>query len=662
MHCYCFVEGIVMKRIFLLLTIWFLALPVAGGFSYGEDHQRLERIMSFDSDIHVYRNATISVTETITVYSVGNEIKRGIYRDFPTRYKDRYGSNHVVDFSVDEVLRDGKPESYHLEDLRNGVRVYIGKKDVFLKPGRHIYTIRYSTNRQLGFFKDHDELYWNVTGNGWSFPIERAAATIHLPDVSVENILEVDAYTGFAGGKGKDFFSSTGSPGRVFFQTNRILRPGEGLTVIVSWPKGYVTEPTIATKAQLFIHDNRSSFAGLFGLVVLFVYYFTVWLRHGKDPEEGTIIPLYEPPDKFSPASIRFIMNMGFDNKVFSAAIINMAVKGYITIREENNDYTLVKTGADDSALSRDEKVAAARLFASSAKEVKVGIANRGAFNGARVELQRSLQNSLEKIYFFTNKKYFIIGLCISFLVMIGSTVLGKKDGLPVAAFMSFWLTGWTFGMAVLLMQVASLWKSVASGGAQSRLLIFRAAFLSLFAVPFVVAEIGGIAAFALATSFFVIIVMAIMVFINILFYRLMKAPTLVGRKILDKIEGFKVYLSTAEKDRLNLLHPPDRTPELFEKYLPYAFALDVEQEWSEQFSDVLSRTYVPDTGSGPRWYSGPSWHIMGVSGFTSNLGSSLTSAVSSASSSSSSPGSSSGGGGGGSSGGGGGGGGGGGW
>jgi len=651
-----------MKRIFLLLMICFLNLLAAKGFSYGEERQRLERITSFDSDIHVYWNATMSVAETITAYSTGNEIKHGIYRDFPTRYKDRYGGNHIVDFSVDEVLRDGKPESYHLEDLRNGVRIYIGKKDVFLKPGRHTYTIRYSTNRQLGFFEDHDELYWNVTGNGWSFPIDRASATVHLPEVSADKILEVDAYTGFTGERGKDFFSSTGNPGNVFFQTKRILRPGEGLTIVVSWPKGYVTEPTMSIKVQSFIRDNRGTFFGIFGLVVLFVYYIIVWLRYGKDPSKGTVIPLYEPPDKFSPASIRFVTNMGFDNKVFSAAIINMAVKGYITIQEENNDYTLVKTGADDSALSREEKVAASRLFVSSAKNIKVGIANRVAFNGARVELQRSLQNSLEKIYFFTNKKYFIIGLCISFLVMIGSTVLGKKDGLPVAAFMSFWLTGWTFGVAVLLKQVVSLWKSVASVGTQSRLLIFRAAFLSLFAVPFVVAEIGGITVFALATSVFVIIVMAIMVFINILFYWLMKAPTLAGRKILDKIEGFKTYLSTAEKDRLNMLNPPDRTPELFEKYLPFAFALDVEQEWSEQFSDVLSRAYSSDTGNGPRWYSGPSWRTMGVSGFTSNLGSSLTSAVSSASSASSSPGSSSGGGGGGSSGGGGGGGGGGGW
>lgn len=646
-----------------LCLVLFLNLVAGMTFSYGEDHEKSERIISFDSNIHVYWNATMSVTETITVYSEGNEIKRGIYRDFPTRYKDRHGSNYVVDFNVDEVLRDGKPESYHLDDLRNGVRIYIGRKDVFLHPGKHTYTIRHSTNRQLGFFKDHDELYWNVTGNGWSFPIEKASATVHLPDVRADKILEVDAYTGYTGEKRKDFVSSVRSPGSVFFQTTRTLRSGEGLTIVVAWPKGYVTEPTMVAKAQSFIRDNRGTFFGFFGLVVLFAYYFTVWLRHGRDPSKGTIIPLYEPPDKFSPASMRFIMNMGFDNKVFSAAIINMAVKGFLTIHEENADYTLVKTGADDSALSREEKVAATKLFASSAKRVKVGAVNRVAFNGARVELQRSLQNSLEKIYFLTNKKYFIIGLCISFLIMIGSSVLGKNDGLSVAAFMSFWLTGWTFGVVLILMQVVSLWKNVASGGTHSRILFVRAVFVSLFAIPFVVAEIGGIVVFALATSVFVIMIMAIMIFINILFYRLMKAPTIAGRKILDKIEGFKMYLSTAEKDRLNLLNPPDRTPELFEKYLPYAFALDVEQEWSEQFSDVLSRAYAVSTGTTPRWYSGPSLYTLGISGFTSTLSSSLSSAISSAaSSSSSSPGSSSGRGGGGSSGGGGGGGGGGGW
>ena len=131
----------------------------------------------------------------------------------------------------------------------------------------------------------------------------------------------------------------------------------------------------------------------------------------------------------------------------------------------------------------------------------------------------------------------------------------------------------------------------------------------------------------------------------------------------MDGIEGFKMYLATAEKNRLNMLNPPDRTPELFEKYLPYALALDVEQEWSEQFSDVLARAATAESGYTPHWYEGNTWRDSNFSGFASSFGGSLSSVASSAASSSSSePGSSSGGGGGGSSGGGGGGGGGGGW
>ena len=146
---------------------------------------------------------------------------------------------------------------------------------------------------------------------------------------------------------------------------------------------------------------------------------------------------------------------------------------------------------------------------------------------------------------------------------------------------------------------------------------------------------------------------------INVIFYLLMKVPTRRGRKVMDAIEGFRMYLATAEKERLNALHPPEQTPELFEKYLPYALALGVEQEWSEQFSDVLMRASMSGDGYAPRWYSGNHWHNYDAGEFSSKLGASLGSAISS---SSSAPGSSSGSGGGGSSGGGGGGGGGGGW
>ena len=149
---------------------------------------------------------------------------------------------------------------------------------------------------------------------------------------------------------------------------------------------------------------------------------------------------------------------------------------------------------------------------------------------------------------------------------------------------------------------------------------------------------------------------------INTLFYHLLKAPTLLGRRMMDQIAGFADYLSVAEKDRMNFHNPPERTPELFERFLPYALALGVEQAWSEQFSDVLARAgQAEGNRSGhysPRWYSGRSFDG-NFGNFASDLGSGFSGAIAAASTA---PGSSSGSGGGGSSGGGGGGGGGGGW
>jgi uncharacterized membrane protein len=144
-------------------------------------------------------------------------------------------------------------------------------------------------------------------------------------------------------------------------------------------------------------------------------------------------------------------------------------------------------------------------------------------------------------------------------------------------------------------------------------------------------------------------------------FYHLLKAPTLAGAKIRDQIDGFRMFLTTAEKDRLEILHPPHVTPDVFEKYLPYAIALDSENEWSRKFEAEAGRAGVAPSAQGysPRWYSGSSFRRLGTTGFASSLGSAVAGATAAAASA---PGRSSGSGGGGSSGGGGGGGGGGGW
>ena len=139
--------------------------------------------------------------------------------------------------------------------------------------------------------------------------------------------------------------------------------------------------------------------------------------------------------------------------------------------------------------------------------------------------------------------------------------------------------------------------------------------------------------------SWTVLAAVVLLVLSNVFFARILKARTPAGRKAMDEIEGFRLYLSIAEKDRMNLLNPPDRTPELFEKFLPYALALGVEQEWSEQFSEVFARMAAEGTapeswrgGYHPAWYMGDSLRGFNTGAFASNLGSSLSGAISSAS------------------------------
>jgi hypothetical protein len=164
-----------------------------------------ERITDFHSEIVVRPDGSMRVVERIDVVAEGQQIRRGIYRDFPTDYRTPSGIQVKVLFRVESVTRDGAPEPFHTERQANGVRVYVGQASVFLAPRAYRYVLTYDTDRQLGFFEDHDELYWNVTGNGWIFPIERVSARVHLPQGIAAAAVKALAYTGRQGRTGKDY-------------------------------------------------------------------------------------------------------------------------------------------------------------------------------------------------------------------------------------------------------------------------------------------------------------------------------------------------------------------------------------------------------------------------------------------------------------------------
>jgi hypothetical protein len=632
--------------ILILGFVTFVPLILAGG-ALGAPS---ERILNFDSRIQIFADGHLIVTETIEVISAGDVIKHGIYRDFPTRYKDHDGRMAEVGFSVLNVTRDGMAEAYHTKSLSNGIRIYMGKRDTFISPGVHTYTLTYRTDRQLGFFDEHDELYWNVTGNGWSFQIDQARAELILP-ARIEP-LKSTAYTGPQGSREQAFERSYSEVGNITFKTTRALAPREGLTIVVAWPKGIVDEPRMADNLSYSAKQNAGFLISVIAFVVLFAYYLLTWMKVGRDPQKRAIIPRFKPPEGLSPAAVRYVHKRRFDRKSLTATVVSLAVKGVLTISQEGSRaYTLQKIpNADTSKLSKGEKKVFDQLFKSKDR-LELGSTHLSQVKKAVGALKKSLSADFSKAYFANNTNRLLPGIGIVVIALV-AMVLTARDTASAAG-LGLWLSMWTIGCTFLGYQVWQRWREPASNRSKriGRIVI------TLFSLPFFGAELIGLWAFAQRVSPRASLFFFGMLLLTILFYHLLKAPTIRGREVMDEIEGFQQYLRVAESERLKILNPPNQTPDLFEKFLPYAIALNAERQWSQQFADVLRKA---NNGKGYRahWYTGP---LAGEDfhGMASNLGEGLSSAVAS---SATPPGSSSGFGGGGGAGGGGGGGGGGGW
>ena len=616
----------------------------------------LESILEFNSDIVVQPDGSMLVEETIKVRAEGNKIKRGIFRDFPTNYRDKSGNRYKVGFELLGVEKDGSAETHRTETRGNGVRIYIGNKDLFLQTGTYTYTLRYLTTRQLGFFEDHDELYWNVTGNDWDFPIEKARARVHLPKAIAEDENHVEGYTGFQGATGQAYNAWVEYDGTASFETTQPLNPSEGLTIVTTWPKGHIQQPGQGEKLAWFFADNQESAIGIGGIIILLLYYGYSWNKVGRDPEMGVIIPEYTPPPEFSPASLRFVQQMGYDNKTFSAAIVNMAVAGYLQITEgDSHEFTLTKTG-NMPHLAPGESALASALFGDGSTTITLKQSNHSKLRSALNAHKKALKKNYETTHFRTNQRYLVPG----FLLSIGTLVLAvlsldSPDQKALIGFMAVWLSIWSIAVFALLRGVFGNWRSYL----QTRKGLVSAVTSTLFSIPFVLGAVVGLGVMLVEGSIALTICLALLVVINLLFYEWMKAPTRLGQKLRQKAEGFSLYLSVAEKDELDFKHPPEKTPELFERYLPYAIALGVEQQWADKFSRILAQAQTENQPYHPAWYHGNSWQRGDFSHFAATVGTAMSSAIAS---SSTAPGSSSGSGGGGSSGGGGGGGGGGGW
>ncbi|WP_051890520.1 DUF2207 domain-containing protein [Chryseobacterium vrystaatense] len=608
-----------------------------------------EKIISFHSDIDVNKKSGITVTEHIKVYSLGNNIKRGIFRALPLS-RNLNNKTHKVRYDIISVKKNGIDENYHEKTEDGYLKIYAGNKDIILDPGTYDYEIKYSTENQIGFFPKYDEFYWNVNGTYWDFDVDSISARVNLPDGA--GIIQNSCYTGEYGSNSQNCTVKVLSDHSIEWSASG-LRANEGLTIAVGFKKGIMVPPPPPT----FSEKYGILIGGCTVFLALMMYLYSTWRKYGVDPETPTVYPQFNVPENLSPASMGYINSESFKNKYLTAAVVNLAVKGYVKIIEGEDSgvlgffntktFTLEKLKPADESLSKEEINLMNSLFSESENSVKFD----GKYNS---KIETAVLNFKETLKFqhedFLNEgnnskklllPWFLITLLYGLGLFVSYTLLPEFERVFAGVL-----------LYIILFVVFALIAFFA------KKLSWKLLFLIPIPMSIILGVIGVVSqesTGAESINFSVCYIFLVLAFSIMLLYQyLIKQPSKEKLRKQSLIDGFKMYMGAAENEQIKFHNPPQMTPQVFETLLPFAMVMGVDQIWGQKFDDLLKRTSAEYNNT---WYYGG---VMNHYLFANTLNSSFTQSIQSASTKPSSSGSGSGGGG--FSGGGGGGGGGGGW
>lgn len=542
-----------MSRLALAGVLLLAATPAAA--------QRSLAVERFDAAIAVNRDGSVDVTETITAKFVGSW--NGIYRTVPVEYHTPQGFNWTLHLDLLGATGTGG-RALRVEKERE--RHYI-KYKIWI-PGAQdasrTFTLRYRARNGLRFFDDHDELYWNVTGDEWDVPVGIASARITLPQGATG--VRATAFNGVYGSAAQDAaVAIEGATVRVTMP--RPLGFREGLTAVIGWDKGLVAEPTTSDRALGFLASNWP--LGIPLLVLLGM--FALWRRVGRDPETLPVAVRYEPADSLTPAEAGTLLDESADMRDITATVVDLAVRGHLRIEERDEkvllglmskkDYLFHRlTPASGGApLQRHESLVLDGLFDGGGTEVKLSDLDNEFYRHLG-DIKDSIQDRLVDRGFYRTRPDKVKGWWIA-----GAAMLGAVIG---------------FGGSVI------------------------AAGLDMTPLPWVIAGVGS-------------------GLVMLTFSRIMPTRTVEGARALERVRGFEEFLRRVEGERFERLV---KTPEMFERFLPFAMAFGVERKWAKAFQDIYRDP--------PRWYVGYGSGPFDINGFTSRLGD-MSSRASSAMSSS---------------------------
>jgi hypothetical protein len=482
-------------------------------------------IAQFDARVAVHSEATATVTETIQA-DFGSERRHGIYRDIPVDYADRAGQRFRLRLHVQSVTdAGGYPWRFRLESAGRYLRVRIGDPDSTVT-GQHTFRLSYLVERgAVRFFPDHDECYWNLTGNEWAVPIRRVHGVVELPP-GASGVRAV-AYLGEYGARGG--FEPLIEADRVVFDAPRGLQSYEGLTVAVAWAKGAVRPPAAGRVAAWWLRDNW-----YYGLPVLALLAMgALWYAKGRDPRPSAAqVVEYAAPDGLTPAEVGTLLDQEVHLRDITATVIDLAVRGYLRIspvtssvlgfkRLSDYELTRLKPWSKDQSLKSHERTLLKGLFGESGASTKLSDLEE-EFYTELPAIRDGLYSTLVLEKYFdkhpqqVRRRYLIAGAIVGIL----ATQIGEWAG----------------------------HESVQSIG------------------PVVAGILSGL--IVIGFSFF------------------MPRRSLKGARATDRIAGLQEFLRRTDKDRLQRLRVD---PSVFETMLPYAMVFGIANHWARAFEGLYT-------------------------------------------------------------------------
>ncbi len=576
-----------------------------------ESFARSIAIDDFDVAIDLDDGGTLAITETIRLRFTGQW--NGIHRLVPVEYRAPTGDRFFLRFTFEGVTNEaGVPlkVSRSREGPHEDLKIFIpGAVDTV-----QTIVVRYRIGRGVRFFPDHDELFWNVTGDEWPYPIRAARARMTLPRDLIN--VRANGFTGAYGateravtiridgerhGPADTFDPAVESPPPpaerhvVEIKADRPLGIREGLTIAVAWNPGVIPRPSAMTRWLDWIHDNLAGFltAGVLIAVPLVTFSLLLrrWLRHGRDPVTGPVVVQYEPPAGLGPGEVGTLVDNRPDTRDLIAMLVDLAARRVIQIRETAAagwfskatyafDLLLPANPANQrSQLSRTERLLLDGLFAEGHL-----VSGQTTPDGQPI-VETVESGDLENR--FHSQLPGIRSAIFERLVQDGH--YAKRPDHVVSTHMAIAMIG-----AVLV--------------------VFFVAFAGVFVPSLRRGPMFFLTIVSAATSIFSVVGFGL----------IMPARTKRGADTRAAILGFEEFLSRVEAHRLATM---PLTPELFERYLPYAMALGVEGRWARAFEGICNEP--------PRWYSGTgtvgTFHTANLTGGLSRMGAVTAAAMQSA-------------------------------